>query len=171
MEMNFCRRCGEALQHATNHVYSCQNDHTIFKNASPTVGIFLLDKNNQLVLPARGIEPHIGTVDTVGGFVDENETLEDALYRELSEESGLSRDDITAPQYLMSYSGSYRYENEDIPVLATFFWAKLVSNKSPVPKDDVERYIVCSFSKTSQLNLYPGGVSMALDQLQEIVEN
>lgn len=135
--MNFCRRCGSPLKHLENHVYKCANDHIIFANSSPTVGIFFVTHDNQILLSERGIEPHKGMLDSFGGFVDGEETLEHAAIRELEEELSLTANDYEPLQYLTSSVGHYPYKNEVLPALTTFYWSRLKSNQIPNPSDDV----------------------------------
>ena len=136
MEMNFCRRCGLALKHIENHIYECANKHILFANASPTVGIFFVTDDNQVLLSVRGIEPRKGMLDSFGGFVDGAEPLELAVARELEEELGLKPGDYTTPEYLTSGVGNYPYKNEVMPILSSFFWARLLTDDI-TPQDDV----------------------------------
>lgn len=125
MEYNFCRRCGTALTHQQGTAYTCANNHTIFANASPTVGIFFVTPDNEVLLSVRGIEPHKGMLDAFGGFVDGAETLEHAAKRELEEELGLKSGDYTPLQYLTSGVGQYPFGGETSPVISSFFWSTL----------------------------------------------
>ena len=70
MEMNFCRRCGTPLAHKGGNAYTCTNSHQLYVNAAPTVGVFLIADDGQVLLARRGIEPGKGLLDTFGGFAD-----------------------------------------------------------------------------------------------------
>lgn len=136
MEMGFCRRCGAKLSDQGNYVYVCANNHTIFANASPAVGIFFVTATNHVLLSVRGIEPHKGRLDAFGGFLDGPERLEEAIERELGEELGLKTGDYTTPQYLTSGVGQYPYGGEIMPVVSSLFWSQLLID-NPTPQDDV----------------------------------
>lgn len=58
--------------------------------------IVVFNPNETAVLMCqRTSEPYLGLYNFVGGKVDEGEDLLDAAYRELYEETGIQRDDIT----------------------------------------------------------------------------
>lgn len=137
LDMNFCRRCGTPLQTTDNHIFTCANQHTIYANASPTVGIFFITPENQIILSERGIQPHKGMLDSFGGFVDGAESFEQALERELQEELSLQPGDYETPRYLTSAIGYYPYGGEVLTVLSALFWARLTTTAELVPHDDV----------------------------------
>src|SRR5690349_25061548 len=51
-----------------------------------------------VLLVTRAGEPHAGRLALPGGFVEIEENLEDAAYRELGEEAGVGRDDVILEQ-------------------------------------------------------------------------
>jgi ADP-ribose pyrophosphatase YjhB (NUDIX family) len=69
-----------------HHCPSC--DITIYQNSKPCVGILPL-KDGKVLIAKRGIEPFKGSFDTIGGFMENGETPEDAAHREMLEETGL----------------------------------------------------------------------------------
>lgn len=137
MEMHFCRRCGTKLTNIERHIYKCQNSHTLFANNSPAVGVFFVTPDLKLILSERGIEPRKGMLDTFGGFVDSNETLEAALQREVAEETSLQPDEYESPRYLLSAVASYPYQDETLPVLTSLYWSRLKTTRTLKPADDV----------------------------------
>lgn len=137
MEMNFCYRCGTILTNIASKVYRCENGHTIFENPAPTVGVFFLKDNDEVLLSVRGIEPRKGMLDSFGGFVDSGETIQEAAIRELKEELDLNVSDYEPLRYLGSATGDYPYEGEVRPLISTFFWTRLISGTPLVPHDDV----------------------------------
>lgn len=139
--MNFCRRCGTSLTNIQAHVYKCENKHTIFANASPTAGIFFLNQRGEVVLSRRRDEPHKGMLDSIGGFLDGNESIEEGLAREIREETGLMPDDYEQPIYLCSIADTYEYGGEALPIVSTIFYAILKPGVSIVPNDDITEVV------------------------------
>ena len=61
----------------------------------------IFDKSGKkLLMCHRAKEPFKGKLNFVGGKVEPNETEDDAAYRELFEETGISRDDISLTRVL-----------------------------------------------------------------------
>lgn len=62
----------------------------------------------RLLMCKRKKEPYLGLYNFVGGHIEEDEDGEDAAYRELFEETGITADDITL-RHLMDFT----YYNQD----------------------------------------------------------
>ncbi len=70
--------------------------------------VFSKDLNKTLFC-IRAKEPYKGLYNFVGGKVEENESNDDAAYRELFEETGISNNDIELEHFMdLNY---FRYEN------------------------------------------------------------
>jgi len=145
LKLNYCRRCGEKLAHVRNHIFVCSNNHTIFANSTPTVGIFFVTQTNTILLSRRAIEPWKGWLDSVGGFLDGAETFEHAAEREIEEELGLSPKDFTSLSYLCSSTGTYIYQDETLSIVNVFFWTRLLTTATISPKDDVAETVEITF--------------------------
>ena len=71
--------------------------------------IVVFDKSlNKVLFCIRAKEPYKGLYNFVGGKVEENESNDDVAYRELFEETGISRNDIKL-DYFMD-SNYFKYE-------------------------------------------------------------
>ncbi len=169
MEFNFCRRCGTPLTNLQNHVYRCDNSHTIFANTSPTIGIWLVNERDEVLVATRGIEPGKGLYDTPGGFVDGPESYEQALARELQEELGLTPDDYHDVQYLISGTDDYSYGGENVPILSVIFWARVSSQLRFTANDDVASAEFIPIRDIAIEKLHLATIQASIRRLQELL--
>ena len=66
-------------------------------------------KLDKILFCIRAKEPYKGLYNFVGGKVEENESNDDAAYRELFEETGITREDIELDHFMdINY---FKYEN------------------------------------------------------------
>lgn len=168
MEMNFCRRCGTQLTEQSPGVFTCMSGHTLYSNAAPTAGIFFVTDDSHVLLSIRGIEPFKGMLDSFGGFVDEQETAEEALARELHEELGLSPNQYDTPVYLSTETSVYPYQGEDRTVFSVFFWSRLKPGVTPTPADDVAGIEKVPLAAIDFTKLDNADVKNALQKLQKL---
>lgn len=168
MEMNFCRRCGTTLHHTTGQEYRCENDHRIYSNPAPTSGVFLITPTNHVVMAVRGVEPHIGMLDTFGGYINLAETAESGLARELQEELGLAPSDYETPTYLTSAYSSYSLGGEEHAVLGSFFWARLLTDRTLQPADDVAGVHIAAIDEIDSNSLHDDDIRTAFAELRRI---
>ncbi len=132
----FCPRCG------SKHFYEndfkskrCQNCGFIYYfNSSSSTAAFITDTEGRLLVARRAKDPAKGTLDLPGGFVDLYETAEEAIRREISEETRLTIDD---PVYLFSLPNIYTYSGLDVHTVDLFFHCVANNLDGLRPDDDV----------------------------------
>ena len=81
----YCPRCGSA-DFTVNDARSKRCGHcgfVYYLNPSSSVACFIRDREGRLLVVCRRCEPAKGTLDLPGGFAELDETLEEALLREL----------------------------------------------------------------------------------------
>lgn len=139
--MKYCTRCGGELlkQSATKFVCTqCKSD--LFRNPKGAVAILLFTPEGKLLLARRAQDPKKGKLDPVGGFLDYGENFETALFRELKEETGLTRDDLASVNYIGSAFDEYPWNDEKEPVASAYFRAEMRSGATPQADDDVASF-------------------------------
>ncbi|HMJ32509.1 MAG TPA: NAD(+) diphosphatase [Baekduia sp.] len=89
----FCGRCGTPT-HATEggHVLVCENGHQHHPRTDPVVIMLVVDGDR--VLMGRQAAWPQGRYSALAGFVEPGERLEDAVAREVLEESGVTVGDV-----------------------------------------------------------------------------
>lgn len=170
MEMNYCRRCGKSLVQENAHTFHCANGHTIFANSSPTVGIFFVTNEGDVLLSKRGIEPHKGMLDSFGGFADYGEDFEEAAIRELREELSLEPEEYEPLRYLTSGVGHYPYQEETHTILSVFFWTRLKTDRQLTASDDVAAIQSFPLHEVNMEQLHDDDIRKGMIELQEIFQ-
>lgn len=133
----FCAKCRTELQ--KKHYYKvCPNcgKHYYF-NSRPTVTVILRDSKSRILLTKRLHEPFKDWWDLPGGFVEEDESLEQAAEREIKEETNLVVSDL---KYLGSVPEDYLFREEIIPVVAAIFLGSVNDTSKLKVNDDVSDY-------------------------------
>lgn len=119
----FCPKCGaEKFEPVSDIAKKCNAcGFEFYKN--PTIGVvpLVFDDEGRLLVIRRAKNPGKGLLGFPGGFADIGETVEQALIREVKEESGL---DITVQRYFCSLPNSYVYSGMDAYPLDFIFICK-----------------------------------------------
>src|SRR5260370_8437845 len=86
-----------------------------FNNPKPTATAVII-RDQKILVGKRNLkeEPFFGEWDFFGGYIQEGETPEQALKREIKEELGVDSD-LT---FLGSFSGTAEYEGYEYPVIS-----------------------------------------------------
>jgi ADP-ribose pyrophosphatase YjhB (NUDIX family) len=111
----------------------------LFVNPSPAVGAIVLDAADHVLLIRRAHEPGRGLLALPGGFVDEGETAENALRREIREEVRLELRELS---FLISATNHYPHGGILYTTLDLFFVARVTSFDTAEPLDDVAGLVI-----------------------------
>lgn len=119
----------------------------MYVNPSAAVAAFIVNPRGELLVCVRGNEPEKGKYDLPGGFVDNDETAEQAIQRELAEELGMI---VDQSNYLFSIPNDYLYSGWTLPTLDIFFLIEADEDFVPVAADDVSE---CYFIPLDQISI------------------
>jgi len=123
-----CERCG--------FVY--------YFNSSAATAIFITNRVGELLVARRAKDPAKGTFDLPGGFVDMYETAEEAIIREVEEETRLR---ISNPGYLFSLPNIYRYSGLDVHTIDLFYQYSVDTFSGVQAGDDAESLFILERNK------------------------
>ncbi|WP_288549940.1 NUDIX domain-containing protein [uncultured Brachyspira sp.] len=91
-----------------------------------------------IVFVERKFEPKKGYIDLPGGFCEPYERIEDAVRRELFEETNIKIDNI---HFLISGTNEYVYEGMMYVTTDMFFYAKIDYVPDVKPSDDASEVV------------------------------
>ena len=134
-KFGYCPVCGSShFEKNSPKSKKCSNcGFEYFMNPAAAVVALITNSRGELLVERRKMEPAKGTLDLPGGFADVNETAEEAVAREVMEETGL---EITSAKYLFSGSNVYHYSGLDIQTLDIFFACEVKDTSALVAGDD-----------------------------------
>ena len=132
----FCPKCGsghfEINDCKSKKCTKCGFEY--YFNVSAAVAALILNSKNELLICKRARDPAKGTLDLPGGFVDLEESIEEAIARELKEETGMQ---ITQTSYLFSLPNIYVYSDFQVHTIDLFFRCEVENTEHFTAMDDV----------------------------------
>ena len=136
----FCPRCSSKnIEFCENKAVKCIDcDFVYFHNTSAAVAS-IIEKDKKILFCRRALDPSKGKLDLPGGFVDYNESLEQALKRELKEELNLEIKNI---KYFASLPNIYEYKTVTYFPVDVFFISNISDDSKEISAaDDVESFL------------------------------
>jgi ADP-ribose pyrophosphatase YjhB (NUDIX family) len=131
--IDYCPRCGDHTEPMPGvgavKCTSCLSRW--YATPKCAVEVALFDEDNRLVLTVRDIEPQRMKLDLPGGFVDPQETAEEAVMRELTEELHVTAKQISDLRYITSAVGNYEFEATSYDVLTLQYTANVTGMLKP----------------------------------------
>ena len=116
---SFCPRCAAKHPRPGGVPFRCgQCDFTLFFGPVAAVGGLIVNDANELLLVRRARDPGKGLWGLPGGFVDRGETIEEALSREVYEETQLQ---LETHDLLVTYPNQYNYKGVMSQVIDLFY--------------------------------------------------
>lgn len=164
-QFKFCPKCG-------SHKFEIHNEKSkkcdqcgfiyYFNSSAATVAV-IVNQKNELLVATRAFEPAKGTYDLPGGFVDMHESLEDAVIREVKEETAL---EVKEAKYLFSIPNLYLYSGFEVETADAFFLCIVEDCGKIKAEDDVAKL---EFIKIEDLNPEKFGLNSIKKGVEKIL--
>lgn len=166
-KFSYCPKCGSShFSTASDKSKKCENcGFEYFLNPSAAVAAFIFNKNGELLVERRKKDPAKGMLDLPGGFCDAQETAEEAIAREVMEETSLK---INNARYLFSQPNVYRYSGFDVPTLDLFFSCEVEDITTLKANDDADE---CFWVKPEDIHTEQFGLRSVRQALHIFREN
>ena len=143
----YCPKCASAdFKAVQNNLLICKAcGFNYFINACAAVAGIITNSDRSILLTVRAKQPELGKLDLPGGFINLNETAEDALAREIKEELNLEIEKI---KYFCSIPNVYEYKGLNYNTLDLFYCCEVKGFSQIKVADDVSDYL---FQKVDEI--------------------
>jgi ADP-ribose pyrophosphatase YjhB (NUDIX family) len=137
----YCPRCAaEAMSVRGEQLVVCGACGLhLYYNPCAAVGAFLVDREARVLFTRRAKDPSKGKLGLPGGFIDNAESAEAGLRREVREEIGL---EVGALEFLCSQPNTYPYGGIIYPTLDFYFIARVDDFAAARALDEVQGLVV-----------------------------
>lgn len=132
----YCPKCGSSrfVEHNVKSKKCLDCGFVYYFNPSAAVVAVIENPKGELLVAVRAKDPAKGTLDLPGGFVDMYETAEEAVVREVWEETLLK---VVSTEYLFSIPNLYVYSGFEVQTVDLFFRCKINNFNDLNANDDV----------------------------------
>ncbi len=136
-DFKFCPSCGGAeIRYLDRRKWRCGScGFELYHNVAAAVCAVIADGEGNVLFETRAKEPRRGFLALPGGFCDPDESAENAVVRECSEEIGFAPEHI---EYICSFPNIYEYRNILYKTCDLFFAAGLPAGCASV-RELIER--------------------------------
>ena len=133
----FCPRCAGDLVHAAGRADCAACGFVAWASSQPTACALVVDDADRLLLVRRAAPVQRGKWDLPGGFLEEGEHPEDAVRREVREETGL---DVELTSFHGVWMDWYADDPDDqhAPSTLNLYWLARPTGGEANAADDVD---------------------------------
>jgi ADP-ribose pyrophosphatase YjhB (NUDIX family) len=137
----FCPRCGsEGLRPKEENFLACGACGLgYFINPAIAVTAVIVERGGRILLVKRAYDPMKGKLDLPGGFVNLDESAEDALKREIKEELDIR---LESYEFFMSCPNEYHFGGVTYFTLDLAFICRVNEHKGIAVSDEIEDYVL-----------------------------
>jgi NAD+ diphosphatase len=167
--LRFCPRCGSkdfVLKKNHRHCQKCGLEY--FFNAKAAALAIIFNSKGQLLLGVRAKEPAKGMLSFPGGFVEPDETLEQALAREVAEETNLR---VETAAFFKSFPNKYEYSGVVWDVLDLYFFVKVKNFEKMKVDDESAELLFVDLKKIKSSDLAFYSTKKIFNELKKLSEN
>ncbi len=142
--LRFCLYCGAAFEkkhiEGRSRLVCTQCKEIHYQNPFPAATALVLNRHNQILLGKRAVEPAKGAWCLPGGFIEFDETMEQAALRELLEETGLKGE-------IVSFVGCFYQKSTYYGGVIIFGYRVEAVHGETCAGDDMEELMYCSLER------------------------
>ena len=120
VSLKFCPQCGQESLKFDGRKMTCDQCGFVFYNNTAAAVAVIIKCRDEIMLTKRNQEPGIGKMDLAGGFIDFEETAENACARELKEEMDIDIDQSKL-RYVCGLPNTYPYKDVLYHTMDLFF--------------------------------------------------
>lgn len=158
-DFKLCPMCGsKKIENHGNRKWMCPDcGFDLYNNVASAVGVVIRDRYNNVLFEIRAKQPRKGYAAVPGGFVDFDESAEEAAVRECREEIGVA---VEGVKFLCTAPNTYEYKNIEYKTCDIFFTAEL-----PPQYETIDDFIKSLKAEESEVE---GFVSYKVESLEDI---
>ncbi len=167
--MTYCPACGQdTFTSHTEKSYHCQSCGFILYLNPSIAAAAIIEYQGKILFIQRANEPEKGKWDVPGGFVDRHETAEQALQREIQEETGL---ELRSFQYLCSFPNIFPYRGIQYHVVDLFYSVTVDDLSKLILGDEALNYLWVPLNEINFENIAFDSTRRAIVAYQDFREN
>ena len=161
-DFKLCPMCGsKKIENHGNRKWICPDcGFDLYNNVASAVGVVIYDKYDNVLFEVRAKEPRKGFIAVPGGFVDFDESAEEAVVRECREEIGVP---VDGTRFLCTQPNVYEYKGIEYKTCDIFFTAEL-----PLQYDSIDDFIKCLKAEESEVVAFESHRISSQDDIEKL---